>query len=177
VARKNDLASSIGRYLKKNEKVIGASRATPRRSVVTTALLAGIGAAGGYILSAFIGDGGLAAALGGGAGALAGIVIAAWVAYFRMRRNMGIRASVVTMALTSGRLLLFRQSWLSNRATELTMEISLGSITSIVVGRSRFLTPHPLTVTLSNEAVMKFESAKIEEPERLAQAFLEATGG
>ena len=176
MARKTDVTASIGRYLKKNEKVIGASRATPRGSAVTTAVLAGAGAAAGYTISTIIAEGALSAALGGGVGVIAGITIASVVAYFRMRKHILARATVITLVLTPRRLLLFRQSWFANRVAELIREIPIESITSIVVGKARMVSPHPVTITLADESVMEFEAAKVERPGLLADAFRESTG-
>lgn len=177
MARKDDLASSIGRFLKKHETVVGACRAAPRGGVVTSALLAGAGATIGYTLATFVGEGGLAAAIGGGAGAAAGVVISSMVSSWRMRKKLGMRAAVVTMALTQRRLLMFRQSWLNNRVADLVGDFPLDSITSLVVGKARLFAPAPMTITLTDGDSMEFESAKIERPDLFAEAFEQATGG
>ena len=177
MANTDDLAASIGRYLKKNEKVIGATRAAPRNGVRITSGLAGVGAAAGYLLSTFIGEGALAAAIGGGLGAAVGVSIATVVAYFRMRKILGIRAAVVTLALTNRRLLMFRQSWFANRVAELVREFPIEDITSIVVGKAGLISPYPVTVALDNGTAMEFEAPKIERPGLLADAFRETTGG
>ncbi|MCJ7725125.1 MAG: hypothetical protein MUP76_01865 [Acidimicrobiia bacterium] len=177
MANTDDLAASIGRYLKKNEQVIGASRAAPRNGVRITSALAGIGAAAGYILSTFIGEGALAAAIGGGLGAAVGVSIATVVAYFRMRKILGIRAAVVTLALTPRRLLMFRQSWFANRVAELVREDPIEDITSIVVGKAKLISPHPVTIALGDGSALEFEAPKIEHPDLLAQAFRDTTGG
>ena len=139
--------------------------------LLTGAVLAGSGAAIGYLISTVLGDGALYAAIGGGIGAAVGIIIGSMVSYSRMRRSMSIRAATVTLALTEKRLLIFRQSWFANRAADLLREIPTGSITSIEVGPSRFISPHPITIALDNETVLNLEAAKIEKPELLAEAF------
>ncbi len=60
VGRNDDLTSSVGRFLKKNETAIGVSRATPRGSVATTSFMAGIGACGCITASKCIGHRGIA---------------------------------------------------------------------------------------------------------------------
>jgi len=176
MAPRNDLTASVGRFLKKNEQVIGACRATPLKSAMVTALLSGLGAAAGYLIAELTAGSTLATALGVGLGILAGIMVASVVAFFRMRKHIDARATVITMVLTPRRLLLFRQSWFANRVAELIREVPIESITSIVVGKARLVSPHPLTITLADESVMEFEAAKIESPGLLAEAFGKTTG-
>jgi len=176
VARIDTLAEIISRFLRKNETLVATSRATARGGVLTSAVMAGAGVAIGYTVSTFFGDGALYAAIGGGAGGGLGVLVGSIVSSMRMRKRMSIRAATVTLALTEKRLLIFRQTWLSNRAADLVGEIPIGSITSIEVGPSRFITPHPITITLDDKTVLAFEAAKVEKPELLAKAFHSATG-
>jgi hypothetical protein len=176
VARSDDLAQSIGRYLKKSEQVIGGCRAAPRGSSTRTALMAGAGAAAGYIISTVFAEGSVAAAFGGGIGALAGVAISSLVARLLMGRRIGIPAAVVTLALTPRRLLIFRQSWFANRVAELIREIPVDAVTSITVGAARWISPHPVTIGLADETSLALEAAKVEEPALLAEAFGKTTG-
>ena len=176
MARIDTLAETISRFLRKSETLLATSRATARGGVLTTAVGAGVGAAIGYTVSTFFGDGALYAAIGGGVGGGLGVLIGSIVSSMRMRKHMSIRAATVTLALTDRRVLIFRQTWLSNRAVDLVGEIPIESITSIEVGRSRLITPHPVTITLDDETVLAFEAAKVEKPDLLAKAFESAPG-
>ncbi|MCB2224579.1 MAG: hypothetical protein KQH83_10470 [Actinobacteria bacterium] len=177
MARRDDLANSVARYLRTSEHVLAGARATRRNGVLWTSLLGGGGAAMGYLVSTFVSEGILAAAIGGGAGAAVGVVISSILSSFVMRRSHGIRAAVVLMVLTDKRLLMFGQSWLNNRAVSLAREIDLGSITSIVVGDLRLFTAHPVTIALTEGTAIELESAKVERPHDLAEAFRRAVGG
>ncbi len=174
MARNETVAAAIGRYLRKSEKPLAAGRAAPRRSVTTTALLAGVGAAAGYTVSTFLGDDTLTAALGAAFGVVVGLMAASMVSNFRMRRAAGIRAAVVTMVLTRQRLLMFRQSWFNNRAVELVREYPLGSVDDVSVGPSKFVSPHPITIAFTDGSILRLEAAKYEEPGKLAEAFADA---
>jgi hypothetical protein len=176
MARNDTPAEAVGRFLRRSEKALASSRATPRRGVLTTALLAGVGAAAGYGVSTFLSEEVLAAAIGAAAGTLVALIAASVVSNVRMRRATGFRASVVTLVLTSQRLLVFRQSWLNNRALELLREYPRKAIASIEVGPTRFISPHPVTVTLEDGGVLDLESAKYESPGRLAEVFEERGG-
>ena len=177
MARNDTPAQAVGRFLRKSETALAASRATPRRAVVTTAVLAGVGAAAGYGISTFISDEVLAAAVGAAVGTLLALIAASIVSHIRMGRATGFRAAVVTLVLTSQRLLVFRQSWLNNRALELLQEYARKEITSIEVGPTRFISPHPVTITFTNGDSLDLEAAKYESPGRLAEVFEERGGG
>jgi hypothetical protein len=177
VARTNTLTQAISRFLRGSETLVATSRATARGGVMTSAVMAGAGAAIGYTVSTFIGDGAIAAAIGGGVGGGLGVLVGSVISSMRMRKRMSIRAATVTLALTDKRLLIFRQSWLSNRATDLVGEIPIGTIASIEVGRARLITPHPITITLEDGTVLAFEAAKVEKPGRLEEGFRSTPGG
>ena len=164
-------AAAIGRYLRKSEELLAVIRATPRGGAMASALMAGAGAATGYLISTSIGEGAMAAAIGGGIGGASGVILASIVSYIRMNSKYGIRAAVVTVALTPKRLLLFRQSWLANRAAELVADYPIENITSVVVEPARLISPHPLTISFDNGETARFESAKVEKPYQLAEAY------
>jgi hypothetical protein len=145
--------------------------------VVWTALFGGGGAAVGYVAADLVGDGALAAAIGGGAGAVAGVLPSSAISSLRMRRSIGIPAAAVLLVLTGRRLLVFRQSWLDNRALRLVREMGLGEITSIVVGEARLIVPHPVTITPVGAPPIELDAAKVEQPQLIAAAFRQATGG
>ena len=132
-----DRSGVMSRYLKKGEQVVDTVRVTSRGTVMMSALLAGAGAAAGYMTSTVLATGPLAAAVGAGAGAGAGMLIGSMLANLRTRRTTGTRGATLTIALTRQRMLFFRSAWLSNRAADLVREVPLPSVASVVVGSRR----------------------------------------
>jgi hypothetical protein len=171
-----DRSGVMSRYLKRGEQVVDTVRVTSRGTVMMSALLAGAGAAAGYMASTVLATGPLAAAVGAGAGAGVGMLIGSMLANLRTRRTTGTRGAALTIALTRQRMLFFRSAWLSNRAADLVREVPLPSVASVVVGRARLISPHPVTITLTDGRVLEFEAARIEKPEQFGAAFRKTTG-
>jgi hypothetical protein len=165
------LATQIAGQLQDGEQVLKAVRATPRGASIMIGVAAGIGAGLGYGISTQIGDGPLAAALGGGIGAAAGVFVGFLIAAFRVRSQPEVESPNLVLAMTDRRFLVFLRSWLTNRPTRLSREYPITAVSAVSVGKPRLFLPAPVDISLPDGAAMALEVARVDDPKGFGAAF------
>lgn len=175
MARLDHLSKFAAPYLKQSETLLGAIRATARGSVIASAMLGGAGAGFGYLIGTSIAEGMTGAVLGGAVGAAAGMAIGAFFARFRMKRAIGVKGSNLSAVITGRRILMFTRTLISSRPSGLGREIPLKDVASMEVGAAKLISPHPLTITLTDGSVLELEVARIEKPDKFVAAYRKAT--
>ena len=155
------IAAVVDRDAQPGESFEAGLRVGPRGTMITLAVVAGIGAA----IGSFSG-GVLAAGIGGGVGAAVGYALAELLA----RRHPVANRASLALALTNRRVLVYLRSALNNRPTRLLASVDRASVSAVEVGPKRFLFPRHLTVVMEDGSRVALEAVPMDRPERLAEA-------
>jgi hypothetical protein len=175
LAYTNRLAPQVTEHLDEGERLLAGVRAAPKGASLLIGISAGIGVAVGYVIATSAAEGPLAAALGGGLGAAAGVIVAFGISLIRLR-GTDLESPNLALALTDRRLLVLTRSAVTNRSIRLSREYPISRIESISAGTSRLGFPAPVTVALRESDDLFLEVARIDDPAAFAAAFAAHSG-
>jgi hypothetical protein len=164
------LATRVGRDLAKREKYLLAVPLLAAGFTLNVSALAALAAGlGSFAAAASSVPSWAGAASGASVGAVAGVLITRWRQRTAATPLPGGPASMLVLAVTDRRYLIYRRS-LGNQARRLLAEFPRREVLSVSVERGTYLRPRPVTIRLRDGGILQFEGARADSVGRLPAA-------